>query len=356
MLLCGIAFASTSMSSIEHSNFGKALSDSIQLQLKLQGGVDLVIGMIDELKNDIQGEQDQHDSDYAAKQIECNDALTLYQDNIDQANADIGQATSDLAKWRPEREQTISDLNEARDNLEDTEEFKKQTESDRLVAIEDYNTKVMENELAIQACDDAVTLVKDYYGTSNLTGTFLQKRQVLVQVTSHVQAVRRVAPSFAPILKTLVQLSAGPQADQDKIIKVVNLIEDLRSKLQESLAKEHEDEKQAKADYDELIAALTNTINTLKSQINDLEIKLEDLNMKIEDAEDRLADAEGRLEANTTLWNDKNDECNAYYANYESETARRTDEMDTCQEAIDLLEERFADKSDYVMSKVENVE
>jgi len=53
MLLCGIAFASTSMASIEHSDFGHALSDAIQLQLKLEGGVDLVIGMIADLKDDV---------------------------------------------------------------------------------------------------------------------------------------------------------------------------------------------------------------------------------------------------------------------------------------------------------------
>ena len=102
--------------------------------------------------------------------------------------------------------------------------------------------------------------------------------------------------------------------------------------------------------------ALTATINALKTTINELSIKLEDLNARIADAEDRLADAQARLEANTTLLNDKNDECNAYYADYEAESARRASEMDTCQEAVDLLEERFADKSDYVMSKVENVE
>ena len=356
MLLCGIAFASTSMASIEHSDFGHALSDSIQLQLKLEGGVDLVIQMIADLKSDIQDEQDQHDADLAAKQDECDAALTLYQNNIDQANADIAQATSDLAAWRPERDQTEADLAEAKDNLASTENEKAQAESDRVQAIEEYNTRVAENEAAIKACDDAVTLVKNYYAGTALEGTFLQKRQVLVQVTSHVQAVRRVAPSFAPILKTLVQLSAAPQADSDKIVKVVNLIEDLRAKLVESLNGEHEAEAKAKADYEALIAALTSTINQLKTLINELSIKLEDLNMKIADGEDRLADGEARLEANTTLYQDKDAECNAYYDNHASETARRSGEMDTCQEAVDLLEERFADKSDYVMSKVENVE
>ena len=344
------------MASLEHSDFGKALSDSIQLQMKLEGGVDLVISMIDDLKNDIQGEQDDHDAAFAAKTEECNTALTTYQNNIDQATADIKQAESDLAAWVPERDQTIADLNEASANLEDSEAEKRQAESDRAAAIEDYNQKVFENEAAIKACDDAVVLVRDYYAQDSLTGTFLQKRQVLVQVTSHVQAVRRVAPSFAPILKSLVQLSAGPQADQDKIKKVIGLIEDLRAKLEESLATEHADEQKAAADHAEFMEAINALINQLKTTINDLSIKLEDLNMKIEDAENRLADANGRFEANTTLWNDKNDECNAYYADYESESARRTDEMDTCQEAVDLLEERFADKSDYVMSKVENVE
>ena len=356
MLLCGIAFASTSMASIEHSDFGHALSDAIQLQLKLEGGVDLVIGMIADLKDDVQAEQDQHDADLAAKQDECDAALTLYQSRIDQANADIDQATSDLATWRPELAQAEADLAENQANLASTEQEKAQAESDRVVAIEEYKVRVAENEAAIKACDDAVTLVKDYYAGSALEGTFLQKRSVLVQVTSHVQAVRRVAPSFAPILKTLVQLSAAPQADSDKIVKVVNLIEDLRAKLVDSLNGEHEAEAKAKADYEALIAALTATIADLKATINGLEMKIEDLEAKIADGEDRLADGEARLELNTTLYNDKDEECEAYYADHVAQTARRADEMDTCQEAVDLLEERFADKSDYVMSKVENVE
>ena len=104
LLLVGLCTASTSMASLERSDFGKALSESIQLQLKLEGGVDIVIGMIDQLADDIQAEQDQADSDFADKTDECNTALATYQANIDQAKADRTQATADLAKWRPERE------------------------------------------------------------------------------------------------------------------------------------------------------------------------------------------------------------------------------------------------------------
>jgi hypothetical protein len=46
----------------------------------------------------------------------------------------------------------------------------------------------------------------------------------------------------------------------------------------------------------------------------------------------------------------------AYQDHYAAETARRNDERDVCVEAATLLEDSFADTSDYVMSKVEDVE
>lgn len=66
-----------------------------------------------------------------------------------------------------------------------------------------------EHELAIKACEDASALVAQMYAGS-ASGTFLQKRPILTQVASHIAAVRKVAPNYAPILKVLVQLAAGP--------------------------------------------------------------------------------------------------------------------------------------------------
>jgi hypothetical protein len=76
----------------------------------------------------------------------------------------------------------------------------------------------------------------------------------------------------------------------------------------------------------------------------------------VDDATMRLDDANRREEENTKLWNEKNDICNAYYDHYAAETERRDEERAVCKEAAELLEESFADTSDYVMSKVEHVE
>jgi hypothetical protein len=82
MKLVGLLFLATlslaSLEQIERSEFGKALSETIQLQMKLTGGVDRVIQMIYDLDTAIGVEQDDHDAEYATTKEDCETTLADY--------------------------------------------------------------------------------------------------------------------------------------------------------------------------------------------------------------------------------------------------------------------------------------
>jgi ABC-type transporter Mla subunit MlaD len=174
-------------------------------------------------------------------------------------------------------------------------------------------------------------------------------------MTSHVQAVRKIAPSFAPILKTLIQLAASPQADQSKVGKILELIDGLKANLEDSLNLEHANEASAIATYNALILVLDAVIADLKGDIARLETDLAFYTAAVKDAEMRLDDSNRRITENTNLWNEKNAICEAYYAHYAAETERRDEERAVCKEAAELLEESFKDTSDHVMDAVKDV-
>jgi hypothetical protein len=83
-----LAATTTSLVSIERTAFGKALSETIQLQMRMQGGVDVVIGMIWDLDTSIGDEQSAHDAEYATTKADCEATLADYANKIAVAETD----------------------------------------------------------------------------------------------------------------------------------------------------------------------------------------------------------------------------------------------------------------------------
>ncbi len=88
LMLCSLAFGSTSMASIEVTPFGKALSETIQLQMRMQGGFEVVIVMIWDFDTSISDEQSAHDAEYASTKADCEATLADYANKIAVAETD----------------------------------------------------------------------------------------------------------------------------------------------------------------------------------------------------------------------------------------------------------------------------
>lgn len=350
-LLVSVAFGSTlDLTSLKRTDFGKKLLASIELQMSMEGPVDKVLELLQQLDDGLVQEQAEHDERHEAFQEDCASTLANYQGELDQAKADKTEAASQLSVLLPQIAETKRELADAESSLESTIDAKNAAIERRQEEHEDYLVRVQEHADAISACDLATEQVLELRSSS-----FLQK-PALLQLNTHLQAVKRVAPAYGGLFKLLLQVAADPQANQELVTKLINLISKLRASFVSSLELENENEDSAQQAHDELVESLDNTILELTDRISSLKLELTSLTAQKDDAEVRKADAEERIETFTELYNQKKEQCDSEQANYESETERRASERDTIEEAADLIESRLGGMSDYVSSKVEHVE
>lgn len=350
-LLACVAFSATlDFTSLKRTDFGKKLLASIELQMTMEGPVDKVLALLQELDDGLVQEQADHDDRHEEYQGECDSTLSEYQDEIDQAKADKTEAVSQLSVVIPQISETEDELASAKQSLQDTLDAKETAINRREKEHEDYLVRVQEHSDAISACDLATEQVLELRSSS-----FLQK-PALLQLNTHLQAVKRVAPGYGGLFKLLLQVAADPQANQELVTKLINLISKLRASFVSSWELEDTNEADSQQAFDELVQSLDSTIIELTDRISSLELELKSLYEQKADAEERKEDAEGRIESFTELYDEKKEQCDSEQANYESETERRASERDTIEEASQIIESRLGDMSEYVSSKVEHIE
>jgi chromosome segregation ATPase len=350
-LLASVAFGTTyDLSSLKRTDFGKKLFASIELQLSMEGPVSKVLELLQELDDGLVQEQADHDDRHESYQGECDSTLTEYSNEIDQAEADKSQAESELSVLVPAIAETEKELAEAEYQLEVTVASKEAAIERRSDEHEAYLVRVQEHNDAIEACDLATEQTLELRSSS-----FLQKPAML-QLSTHLKAIKRVAPGYGGLFKLLLQVAADPQANQEMVTRLINLISKLRASFVSSAELEFDNEAAAQQAHDDLVASLDSTITELTGRIGSLEVELTSLEAQKADSEERKADAEDRIESFTELFEQKKAQCDAEQADYESESERRSSERDTIEEAATLIQNRLGDMSEYVSGKVENVE
>mmetsp|Transcript_33931 Transcript_33931/g.59149 ORF Transcript_33931/g.59149 Transcript_33931/m.59149 type:complete len:359 (-) Transcript_33931:31-1107(-) len=350
-ILVSAAFAtSADLLSLKRTDYGKKLLASIELQLAMEGPVDKVLALLQDLDDGLVQEQADHDDKHANFQAECESTLANYAYEIDTAESDKSQAEAELSFLIPAIFTAEQQLAEAKANKQATIDRKERAIDIRNKEHEDYLVRVQEHQDAISACDLATEQVLTLKSSS-----FLQKPTML-QLNSHLKAVKRVAPAYGGLFKLLIQIAADPQANQETVTKLINLISKLRSSFVSSLELEHSNEADAQQAHDELVESLDETISELTVYIAQTSHKLETYYAEKADSEYRKADAEGRIETFTTLYDQKKAQCEDEAAEYKKETARRQCERETIEEASTLISARLSNLSEHVSSRVEHIE
>ena len=353
LCLLSVSFGASSLESIQRNEFGRHLFDTIQLQLSLKGGVDDVIRLIERLRDSIVDEQGSADTAHGDFQESCTTTINEHNDEIANQEAKVIDADILINDLGPKLTEAEDNKVTAEADLETKTGERDAADARRQEESELHAEAIGEYDAAIAACEEAITLV-----TENLLATgFLQtdaRSPVMIQMTKHAAAIRKVAPSYAGLIKALVQLSSDDNihSDQSMISRLIDLIERLKQSLINAKAKDIENEATLQADYETEMEALDAVIEGLEDTIDTLTTNINTWGPQVADAEVAKAAAEAIINTTTTLLNDKITECNAEQESYDTETARRNDERDICQEAIDLLVTEFTGKSEKVMEAV----
>jgi hypothetical protein len=332
---------------LKRSDLGKKLLSSIELQLTLEGPADKVLELLRSLEDGLAQEQTDQTSYDDQFQAECSQTLEGFSSELTRAETDKSEAVRSLAVVSPVIADAVGRLKDVSDQTQATMARKEAAIVTREDEHQAYLGRVQEHHEAIEACDLATAEVLELRSSS-----FLQKPPGLLQLSTHLSSIRHIAPAYSSLFKLLLQVIDSPQANQEMVARLITLITKLRDSFSTSAQLETDDESTAQHAHDELVNSLDGTTAELTRQGAELEIQISSSQSQRDAAEDRKADAEGRIVAYTTLCNDKASQCRAEQANYESETARRSEELATIKEASTLISTRLGDLSEHVSSKL----
>jgi flagellar biosynthesis chaperone FliJ len=344
--------AKLDLTHIKSTAFGKQLLDTVALQLTTTGAIDKVLALLQELDDSLVQEQEEADAVHEEYQRQCNQTISQYEELLAVAKSDFNQAVSDISLYEPLIEQTKAEIEGLEKQLQDTIDTKDKATAQREQEREVYKQKMIDHDEAIDACDQATQLVLQL----KTSGSSFLQQPMMLEIGTHVAAVRKIAPAYAALFKALIQMSTSTTADQEMVVRLINLIDKLKQSFLDSKDLETENEDAAEAAYVELIDQLNATITALEGEIGTKKNDLASYEYKVEEAYSLKADAEKRVDTFTTLLEQVREMCRLEQVKYDDDTAARQEERDIVAEVIELIETRLTDLSEYVTEKIDSVE
>jgi len=349
LLALGVYARVDDIAKLEETHFGKMLLRTVAVQLSVSNDrVDEVVDILEELKKTIQREQEDHDRSHEEAQIRFQESIDKYNSIIDNAQIDYDDAISKISEFTPKRDQAEQDLKNERIRLQGLKDEKKRQIEKREQEHQQFLDRQKEFDDSIGAAQRAIELVSQL---STENSSFLQM-PVLVQIVKDLPAVRSVAPSYAALLRVLVQLSTSKHANSETVAKCLKLIGDLKAKLEANKQQAIDDEETAQENHDEYIRQLNLSIDDSSAKITELETDYANYKQIVSDNELKRDTSLRTIEDNTKLRDDVIKQKEDEQENYDKETARRNKEISIVDEAVTLLEERLGDMSEYVGKRI----
>jgi len=281
--------------------------------MKAQGPLQDLPVLLQQIYDDLQKQhddnEDQHDRDveYCDTTLESlKSSITEHTGKYAFYKQEVKDTTAALEKLYDDLAQNEADI---KTNERRTEEGTAQRQQQHDLYVKD----LADNNDAIEACSLAIQLLNSLRsGTS-----FVQLKSKFEKVTEKLQSTKSInhAHIYTPIIKALAQISS--KADQEIIIKILNLLDSLLKQLKEAKTTIENTEKEQ---ADSWATALQN----LKNEHDNLTARNRQLKEDIKQKEDNLESAKKNEDhhaymaySEAKLYSATQSECESKQANYE---------------------------------------
>lgn len=203
--------------------------------------------------------------------------------------------------------------------------------------------------------EEAIAFLTDFieYVKANLKDfkafSFVEKSQVLLRHATKLGLLQ----TAVPVLVALASSQAAPTSEipahnnyeyvknEDVAQKLKDSLDTLLNRIQADWKDNEETEIKAVQAFEALKAQLTAAINTLAANIEKTKQQITDMNKCITDEDAVIATASKKLERNATLKDSASKMCNQFAAEFIHATQSRTEEIQTINEILAIIEKRF---------------
>lgn len=300
-------------------NLFKVLSE-VRSKIASGGPLSAVIELLDDLKSEVQNEQSTHDAVSQTQQAQCQTEIDFRNNEISDANDSISSANSQLASCEGSLTRAQADLSnnvitqqDLNDQKSQLDMIRKKEETNHLEKVQDHNDAIDSIEVALELLDEIFSGEESFMQLSTLS-TKMLKHAIKLRATKH----------YAPVISIFAQIAAKKVlADSVALEKVRQLLQNLKTNIQNSLSDYQSQETNAVEVYnqrtsniDESLAELTSTEENLREQIQSLENCVASQNSII-------SSATSKLNRNTNLMDQAQTMCDNFQEEYKDSTSKR---------------------------------
>eukprot|EP01016_Furgasonia_blochmanni_P013815 TRINITY_DN1710_c0_g1_i11.p2 TRINITY_DN1710_c0_g1~~TRINITY_DN1710_c0_g1_i11.p2 ORF type:complete len:367 (+),score=192.12 TRINITY_DN1710_c0_g1_i11:192-1292(+) len=296
-----------SLSKLKSNSFGEHILKTIDLQIKTTGATDNAIGLLAQIKAELEEQRELEANDYNRDATELNN-------DIDELTAESQSALSEVAEANDRIGQIVSQLNDVEDELPRLEEEverirsqKQQLENLRQLDHQEFVRRIAENRQIVEV----ITQIINSLSEIALSGgtAMIEKEEILAKLHS---------TKYTEPLIALTDLSStfDPQFLRNVIVR----LEAIRDNIIDVVDQDKEDEEGAQLNFDNIHGQLEDLQDTF---VNDWASATK----QQRDLRNELTIEENRRDTNQAVY----DAAESAKGNAETDLQQLTDEHDARQ-------------------------
>merc|ERR1712203_356678 len=348
-VLCIVAaYSATDLfAEIKTTDFGKTLTNTIELQLKSKDNIAHVISMVKEVRKGLRAEAEAAKADYDVVADACRAEMDSMDRKTDALEATVVKNqrlemidAPVLADRQAEQGNRQTELGQRTAMLEALDE-----ENARLV--ESFNAAVAEHAAVRTMMHQARSIITEAFQVESEAAFLQVKTSALSKLSTHIRSFKPLAEQglshgYAQIFNVIAMIAerAPTVANQGMVDTLLRIFDDIEENLETSLAIEREAERQRLEAFATLRGRLNGEISKLNARIADLGREVLNRSLADSNYQENVNGATAQLEDVATLRADKTAQCGAEDAAYQFKNSELQGQITTCGNAIYLMEDK----------------
>lgn len=297
-----------------------AVLSEIKTKIQSGGAMNAVIKLLDDITSEVQNEQTNHDAVAAQEQAQCQSEVDFRNKEISDATDALNSANSQLTSCQASLTRAQNDLSNNVLSQQDLNDQKAQIDLIRSQDNALYLERVQDHQDAVQAIDVALELLDEIFSGEE---SFVQLSTLSAKMLKHSIKLRATR-HYSPVVSVFAQIAAKKVlADSASLEKVRDLLQSLRTNVEDSLADYQSQETTSKETYESRVG----DIQTSLADLADIEASLRDQITTLENcvaSQSAISStASSKLKRNSDLLEQATNMCSNFVAEYNDNTAKR---------------------------------
>mmetsp|Transcript_27362 Transcript_27362/g.49247 ORF Transcript_27362/g.49247 Transcript_27362/m.49247 type:complete len:373 (-) Transcript_27362:23-1141(-) len=342
---------------IEGRLYGQFMFDVFALELKSGGGVSEIIEAIDEITADLQLAQASADEKMRGDQETCSKDLGELDASIQKSDNLVTENTYEIDEVLTPRKAGLQDKAESLENdMLENRFHRDRATSARESDLQLYLKRDQEHQAMVESCVEAKSLLIELKAKPEGSLSLLQMKGTskALQTVKKKFEFKHSNSQMSLLLDSFIEVTAASTfADQDTLAHLIQMVAELQSDIENSRKEAQEAEDAAQKAHEAYLSSVDTAYAGFEGERSEVLTAILAVD-KETDTRRQTIDTQAKLsEQYRQDYAFLTTRCDELRASYTDETARRTEELETCSEVRELFLDLSSNMSGYLRNRVD---